>query len=597
MADPETSGFLNLLGGCNTGLSPMLLPENQYARGLNVSVRNGLVRTRPVFKKIATLVGTYTKFQGAKAYRLQDVDRIVLGTDGRVHTFNLETENLSTATPTLDTSADTLYFAQADRYMVVQDGTNRPLFLHEDSLFRQARAYTSYAGTGDTPNEVFTGTHTAYGHGRIFTVARYVHGNDGQPGVAEGRPYFVAGDIIKPSNPEEVFEFSETTYLNDGGAAGMPAEFGFIQGMAFFRNIASGTGMGPLIVFGREGVGAFAVDQPRAPTTPETPGWSEIDFSQVLFSGIGTRSPRSILNVNDDLLFRAEDGIRSIRYTSSEIAAGSGALSATPSSHEVRYWLDMDTLADLPFVSSSVADNRILFTSASRTNDWFRAVTSLDTAPVYGITIGQASPAYDGIWTGLRFLQTLSARYDGEMRHLFIVRSSTDAVELWYLDEDATYDSSSQAPLCRVYTRSDSFESPNQFKRFSHIDLWVRELKGNADITVYFRPDGYELWTACNSLTIKSDASGQPQHRYRLRFGPQSEDLYDPITGANLLGGTSFQFCFQWEGNLAIEKAVYYATPESEEPPDSCCDGETTATALVEGTGGVLLDDFTYLVV
>jgi hypothetical protein len=593
MAELLADGFVSLLGGCNAGLAPTLLPATQFAAGVNLSCRDGLVRTRPSFRKLRTL-GSGTQFQGAATYRLVDTDRIVYAIDGVVRIYNIATNTITALSPpiAMNSTVETMYFAQADRYMIVQDGETRPLFIHQDKLFRQAIPYQAYDPTyTGTANEVYTGTVTAFGHGRVFTSARRIHANNGLPlSLTEGRPYFVAGDVRLPNNPSTVLNFTETTYLSGGGAAGLPSEYGFVQGMGFFRNVQSGTGLGPLIVFAKYGVGAFNVNTPRD-------DWQDTDFSQVLFSDIGTLSPRSIVPMNDDLLFRALDGLRSLRYTASQVSGGSGTLSATSISHEVQPWLDMDSLADLPFVSVAVADNRAFMTSGGRTGQGFNALVCLDAAPAHGISGALVPPAYAGIWTGAKFLQVLRGEVAGVITLLALVANG-DAVELWYLDPDQEIyrDNETKQTLCRLYTGAFAFGGVRSLKKFSHVDVWVRDLRGDATLTAYYRPEGYSLWNACNSVSLVADyetAGALPQRRYRVRLSPTSDDVYDPATNIHLGQGNSFQICLEWEGSLALEKVTVAALPVSEEP-GVCCDEGDTAVALVEGTGGVSLDNFSY---
>jgi hypothetical protein len=581
-----SDGFVSLLGGCNAGLAPTLLPAHQFASGINISCRDGLVRTRPGFVQKKVL-GTGL-FQGAETYRLNDTDRIVFGLSGVVYVYNLTTGGIANI-GTMDATAPTFWFAQVDRFMVVQDGINRPLIIHEDALYRRARNYRHYDGSDGTANEIFTGTVTKFGHGRIFTSAIHIHGNDGQPDpTTQGRPYFVAGDIMKASDPDAVLKFTETTYLNGGGAAGMPSEYGFITGMGFFRNVQSGTGWGPLIVFAKNGVSAFNVHLPRA-------GWQNTDFSQILFSDIGTISHRSIVPFNDDLLFRAFDGLRSLRYTTSQVAAGSGALSSTPISHEVEPWLEMDQLTDLPFSSIAFVNNRMFLTTGGRTGPGFNAITSLDTAASYGVSSQPVPPAYDGIWTGGQFLQIMRAEVNGD-RVLVALFDNEGTTELWYLDEAAYLDNNVTPILCRVVTRTFDFGNLRSLKKFSHVDVWVRDLRGDAELTAYYRPEGYALWNGCNTASLTAtygSGAALPQRRYRIRLAPDSDTVYDPSTGIHVGQGNNFQLCLEWTGALALEKVVVNAVVTTEEP-GVCCEEFAEAVALVEGPGGILLDDFTY---
>jgi len=61
--------------------------------------------------------------------------------------------------------------------------------------------------------------------------------------VVDGK-YFMAGDIYLPWESERVLQFTETQYLNGGGAFGLPAWMGNITGMMFQPNVVSGTGLG-----------------------------------------------------------------------------------------------------------------------------------------------------------------------------------------------------------------------------------------------------------------------------------------------------------------------------------------------------------------
>ena len=46
------TGFIGLAAGMNDGIDPSLLEDSSYARGLNITNRGGLVKTRPSFIKV-----------------------------------------------------------------------------------------------------------------------------------------------------------------------------------------------------------------------------------------------------------------------------------------------------------------------------------------------------------------------------------------------------------------------------------------------------------------------------------------------------------------------------------------------------------------
>ena len=119
----------------------------------------------------------------------------------------------------------------------------------------------------------------------------------------------------------------------------------------------------------------------------------------------------------------------------------------------------------------------------------------------------------------------------------------------------------------------------------------MRDLVGEASIVVRWRPDGYHLWKATNSVSVSAGTDGLPQSRYRLSFSPTEENPCDSATGRPLRAGTSFQFCIEWRGSLKIEKAIFYADPETAHEAVISCEAEV-AVALVEGPeSGEVLDD------
>jgi len=400
-----------------------------------------------------------------------------------------------------------------------------------------------------------------------------------------GRTSFVASDI--DVDPESCLRFIETNIANGGGAVPLPFESGFITAMNPFRNSETIEGNGALVVFGQEAVSAFTLAFQR-----EAWGSDKQTISQMLFQDVGCYSPKGVLPVNNDLFFRRPDGLASLRYTTTEASSQSGALSTTPQSFEVSHRLDLDTFEDLPAVCIDTADNWIFITSGGRTPDGqgFRGLIALDNANLFSMRSAPA-PVYDDIWTGLDFLDIVSARRRNQ-NGLFIFARCNGSLGLYYLDSSDRSDDGTPI-LSRFYTRQFSFENAGT-KKFSKCELWVRDLVGEAELTLYWRADGYYLWKKCNTVHVNSDISGLPQSRYRITLSPTEENPCDAATGRPLRAGTAFQFCLEWRGSLKIEKALFFADAETATEPVVQCDDEV-AVALVESEqSGIILDDFTY---
>lgn len=563
----KQTGFTSLLNGVHTGIDPDVLGEAYYSLGINVSSRGGLIHTRPGFTTDAALgSGTY---QGGGVWSLNSGDRWVYVVEGHVCSAVLDS-----VSPVIDhglllsTSAQ-CHFYQADRYMVIQDGTSTPIVLEEDPV-------TGIAGRKTLPaSPIPAGYVGSYVFGRIHMVPRYV------PGTTDpGHPYFLSGDISLPNDPGTCLAFTETDYLAEGGAVGMPLEMGYIYGMSAMRNAATGTGYGPLMVFARNGVCAFDVSiYPRE-------NWKNQPFGQVLFFGNGTVSPWSIVPVNDDLAYRSADGIRFIKHTASQTGGNSGVLSNPSQSNEMQAYIAAEDETYLPYVSGAICSDRFFMTTSGTDSRYFQALMVLDTAKVAGLT-GTQNPSYDGIWQieGKPVAQVFNAFLNGKPT-TFVV---TQGPDLYRLDPDAVMDGATKIKS-RIHTRVYNFDDLS-LKILEYVELWVSDLQHDTAVTVYYRPAGYPLWNVLDTRALKVAAGSLPQRRRRLRFVLDNRsEVCDPVSKQHLIGAQAFQFAIAWEGYMKIEAFMATARLEIESPQDVC--DETEARTVTDVTDGVTLGNF-----
>lgn len=572
-------GFVSLMGGMSGRIQPELLSETAYARGVNISSRGGLVHTRPVFRMFPWQPQTLLAetFQGMGVFRLQGTDRLIFCSSGHLEGVNLNTGELTGYAQGLSAAQPLVHFCQADKYFIAQDGASVPIIINpndDPTLCRQA-------DQAAPDHEVPTGTIMAYGHGRLFVVVANVGG------TSAGNRFFAAGDIIQqPNHPEYVLRFTEIDYLAGGGAFSLPSELGYITGMCFLRNAQSGTGIGNLVVFARRGVSSFVVSVQRST-------WQNVDISQVLFMDAGTYSPFSIIPVNNDIVFRGRDGLRTIGYTAT--GAGSSNLYNDPVSTDVDEWFEGESVAQLQRSSCAWVNNRVFSTVMPVTEggvQHYQGLVSMDASVV--ASMGQASPTiFDGIWTGFRFLRIASALYNGKETLFAVVRTAGSNL-LYYLDEEAIEDDPSSVPQCRLYTRA--FEGGDagrgKDKRLSFVDLWFKELLGAILVKVYYRPAGYELWNLMGSTTIAAGA-GLRQHRSRIRFGVGPE-VWNDATKQSVLRGLAFQLCVEWTGEATLQRCHIGMESQDDSSRLACSSSESSGTDLVPGSGGVELDDFDY---
>ena len=621
-------GFITLPGGQNDGVSPLLADKSQYVKGLNVSTRSGLLHTRPKFKEMDLLDSNgdpWTlpdgKFQGAFTYSLNGGDRIVVGIAGVLYSIYINVTGQTAFTvhshymggAVFNSEADMIYFCQADRYLAVQDGTSDPvaiyekisLSVHRDVAVQFTPTYTEGEiildeegvdtglgtpppGYEDSGGRLPVGTIMAYGYGRLFVVPRYVPDTEPANSIS-GKPYWLASDIIKADNPIEVLWYTEVSYLAGGGATASPIEAGYVGGMQLTRNMLSGDGNGPLIVFYRSGVSSFSVQASEEQ-------WTIITIGNVLFTTAGSVSPRACISMNSDLLFRSTDGIRTIK--SDVTQAGSGTLANVTISNRVKRILDEDSGEALPYVSACVVDNRMLMTTNNAIEGGdpvFNGIVSYDVAS-YQSADNNTTPIFDGIWTGLKFLQVLTARSTLLDFHAFAFTKSGESNSLWRLakDEAEYLDGEDSRPLCRVYTTPVLWEEFFVVKDLKCIDMWISDIQGEVDVKIYYRPYGFKLWNETNSGHFEADMvtdGSLPQRRWKRRFIIADEPICD-LENNMVDRSAIFEFCIEWQGHMEINRVLFQSKDLHTSYNDVCTD--EVAVPLIAGARGSLIDDTTY---
>ena len=557
-ATTVADSFLALHGGQNSYGDPILLSAENYAKGINITVRGGLAKTRPGFVA-ETVVGMPTgTFQGAHRWSLEDGDRLVFVVSGTVYVLAVDTNALTTIGAMFPSDTTQCWFCQADRYMVIQDGVSTPAVLDNDEYDAPQLC--------EEPQGIPIGTAMYFVFQRLHVAA-----ND------PGRQYFKSGDVLIPTDPPSCLLFQELDYWATGGAHCLPMELGYVHGMIAFRNASTGTGVGSLLVFARNGVVAYDLSIPRIE-------WPEANTSQVLFYSSGSVSPWSFASVNDDVLYRSTDGLRSVRYTKAAVGSESGMLANTPMSLRANEWFVDEPREYLPFVSSASWNNYALVTVGGHDTRYFNGIVAMDAAATHAL-VGSSVPIFAGVWTGYAFAQILTAFRSGKLE-CFVF---TEGPELLTISEDAVTDSSTVDIKSRLVTRSYNFGEAAYLKKLQYLDLWVSNVYRDSTITVYFKPTGYPKWNILGSRSVQKLAS-YPGYRRKLRFSmEQPQSFCDTTTGGLLDTGTEFQFAIDVEGNATLERCVVVGERYTEQPPDPC-DTTIAETTLV----GMDLSDWDY---
>lgn len=584
-------GFSTLTGGVHTGLAPSLLASSQYARGINITTRGGLATTRPAFQKVVKLGSG--SFQGCGVYSLDEGDHLAYCIDGTVYVMRSDGVIFPTS-GAMDPAA-VVYFTQVHKWMVAQDGTSRPAVIRESSTGAFERYPRDVVLDPDVSAPkicLMPGTIGVYAHGRYHYVPSQVPGLRSPPLVLspDGMSYlnpdeiptpdpsipdedsgrgscFISSDVADALDPRLVFRMTETRVLDTGGAYGLPMESGLIYGMGTMRGAATGTGVGSLFVFGSSKVSAFEVSIPR--TSNEAQDWKSVGFSQVAFNGAGTRSPFSIVNINDDLWYvGSEKHVRSVSYDASQLSQAGYAAPAlfnVPKSFEAQRWVDQTSDGYRPHISATLADNRFLWTLCDG-----RAIGSIDFAQTYTATPTELPILHEGIWTGFEFLRVVSL---SGVLHA-VVKSGND---VWLLKSTGDKDLGVRPIRSELVTRAFGmwYNEQQQYtwlKKLRDVDMQVSGITQPTTLSVYFRPTSYPEWTLLGTKEFNVPEGSPPQTRARVRFAPNYATAFecDPITKLPLYNANLFQFKLVWTGRLTIDRFVVTATRLREIPFPLC---------------------------
>jgi hypothetical protein len=590
-----TDGFASLERGMDSGRAPSLLARNQYALGINTTVRGGYITHRPGLRRLsishlgsdgatdATLESRATsgRWQGAGYYcppnRKAGFVYCVSGRqfmlriggedtdDHRVFEITPGAAHADVNNPEREQS----WILQAEDFCIIQNNQDKPIIYNGASSRRS-----------NLPNkEVPVGSVMAYGLGRLW--------------VARGRD-FVASDIVGgPSGTtrygrrDAVLKFTENDYLNEGGTFRAPAP---VTAMAFPSNLDTALGEGELTVFTR--TGAVIV---RVPASRDDWKNLSIPLQRTALKPKGATSQNSVVEVNSDLFFRADDGIRSFVMAQRSF----GQWGNTPSSLEVRRVMDADDRRLLQFASSTLFDNRLLMTVSPvydpTYGTYFRGLVALNFDSVSGM-FEKLPPAYDGVWTGLNILQVVSGDFDGVERCFIFALSDEDTIEVWELTRDDYLDRYSRTDSTRIIW---SFESSTMgfddaaggLKVLQAAQLKADRLRGSATFTIKYRPDDHPVWQSWSPswtkqaedeiCEIEDCALSTPLPQQRTRMNLPTPTKVDESTNNQPLNiGHEFQFRVQVEGSCRIRQMRVRAGVIQERQDGGCPTDDATAVAL-----------------
>jgi hypothetical protein len=458
--------LLNFTLGVDSAKSPDLVAPGYSAFAVNATFRNGKPRNRPAFRELVIpdqehkLTFQNGRHQGETIYQnLTTNDHYMVAVRGGwVLRIDLDTKLITLLNPG-DQNDPTRrhYFAQADKYLIIQNGVDIPL-IWDGITIRRSRCTENNPGvtnvsishiagiatvTTSAPHGLVVGDFVAidgeldpigyignYRVGEVPTPTTYkirVTSTLATPATLPGityRPMEVPigtfmeyamgrlcvvtpdrremriGDLIRTapdtSSEESVLWFTEELFLAESFKFSLPTQLGRIRAVVAIPYMGAPTGQGDLLISGDRGLSTLSLSYPRNE-------WLDRPIQKIALTGIAIASQEGLAGWNGDVVFRdLEYGIRTFRLADAEFQK---TPAQTPISSEMNRIFLADEEDKLQFSSVEVFHNRLLCTATPVFDQRAIAVSHISVAADVA-TITLAEPALHTVGTIVRLIGT-----------------------------------------------------------------------------------------------------------------------------------------------------------------------------------------------
>jgi len=569
---------------------PSYLPPSMVAESVNRTFRGGINRTRPSIRNIPIVAGEGQdeiivndiqngSFQGSFPYRATNLntnDGILLSVSGVIY-FLKVVNNIAYAYKLIggnDPGMMHTFFVQAEDRVYIQNGYQNAIAWDGD-LSVPAYRLNPYL------KKMPIGTIMEYAFGRVFVTDRLNQ--------------IYASDIIYGNgftDTKNTENFTEIGYWAEGGAFSTPSMMGNITGMKVMPQIGTNLrAQGALVILTANGAFAMDVSIPRSQ-------WATTNMQTISLLGRGCTSPSTAL-ANSELWFRSHDGWAFYSNSQSEFAR---YFSLRKLSREVNKWVSNDTPWLKQFASTMFFDNYLISTVAPETyraagveglNRYHRGMVVLDLDQSSSPSPdAQLSFRWNGIWTGFRPTQLLSALITGQKRGFGFSFDNDNKNRLYEFTNSTGSDfgANGTRAIESFFTsgRYDFAQSgaSNKFlrKRITGGEMWLSEIKGEVTSKAEFRPDSYPCWSelkvpttyGCNpcSPVLKTPCNprrgGDSYKRYKFNSPDPSECNY--ISDIPVIEGSEFQLKINLTGTATVDRVRIMANIKNlEDSPIGDC--------------------------
>lgn len=569
-------GFTSVVAQ-DSATHPSYLPEFYVAESVNRTFRGGINRTRPAIRWLELIPG-----DGQSETIVNDIE------SGNLQgTYPYRATNYETSDGLLISVSGVIYFIKILNnigycYELLRDGTtfttwNDPSLMHtffvqaEDRVYIQNGNQAAIAWDGILTNpakrlnpflqQMPIGTIMEYAFGRVFVSDRFNQ--------------IYASDIIFGNgftNTSNTENFTEITYWAGGGAFSTPSSMGNITAIKVMPEIGLNLrAQGQLVVLTEGGAFSMDVSVPRSL-------WNTSNIQRISLLGRGCASPYVAL-ANSELWFRSHDGWAFYSNSQSEFGK---YFSMRKLSREVNKWVNRDTPWLRQFASTMFFDNYLISTVApevKRTasqglNRYHRGMVVLDLD-------NTSSPSPDanldfrwnGLWTGIRPIQLLSAQINKEKRGFVWSFDQDDKNRLYeftnaYQDD---YGSSGTKSIVSFFISGrydfSRTQASNKFqrKKLTGGEFWLSEIPNTTTTMVEFRSDSNPCWSTlkipttfgCDSCSPKTDGciplrGGNRYKRYKFTT-PNASECND-LAGIPAVEGSEFQLKVTLDGTATVDR-------------------------------------------
>lgn len=491
-----------LVGGQDASKFPSLVDDISYFAGVNVSVSKGFPVPRFGFDKksitfpsgglqipISNVIVPYEeifhsgRFQAFIPYNIGADYYFVVVISGVIFLINQVTWVATILTiqggGSLNENTPRLNWSSANKYLVIFDFPNFPVVFDGITLQRSS----SYV------DGIPTSVGGRYNQNRLFI---YNAGNS----YTAGDP---TGSLAAPQAPVTFKEIQDIGSPVFGEVFDLPTDrVESVTAMMNLQLVDTSTGIGPLLIGTKNAIYSVQSQIPRVVVDNAgntVPGWETNGFASAFVLNTGVAGAQSWVNVNSDVFFMAPDGqVRTANMSRSE----QGKWARTPISKEVENWIGNPDPTLTTFAVAGYFKNKIFFSVNPYRTDAFNTqrqpifdvahgglvVLSLDNLAVLG---KESTPAWDGLWTGVRPM----AMAINQDRFFLISKDSEFRNEIYEMDPALTYDKDGEDIRyidSTIYTKEYDFHSPFQDKDIMSFEPDLRNVKGDLEMTVSYKP-------------------------------------------------------------------------------------------------------------